>query len=201
MVKMSIPNRILLLIAAYLSGYLIVSGIEKYDPWTKLYFTVAFGVLVLACLLLMLFGFEVLNNTVVVLIATVIPLSLSSGIISNYFHHYKIGYLIFAVVGLLGIWITRIRKSSFFATVVLAIVHGLAGLVITVMPVVLISIGKATPRFIFVAAGGAAIGIAGLILAFLKLGKNTNLVSKDMVYRIFPTLLLVVTALFVLGLS
>jgi len=56
MTKMSILNRIILLVAAHLAGYMIVTGIEGYNNWAVFYFTVAFGVLVLACLLMMLFG-------------------------------------------------------------------------------------------------------------------------------------------------
>ena len=201
MTKMSILNRIILLVAAHLAGYMIVTGIESYNNWAVFYFTVAFGVLVLACLLMMLFGFEILNNTIIVLAATLIPLSLSSGIIANYFHQIKLAYLIFAVVGFTGILITRIYRSGKIATIVLAVVHGLSGIVITIMPVVLSLTGKTAPRFIFVGIGGALIGMGGLVLAFLKIGGEKLPFSKSLVYRLLPALLLIVTAFFVLGLD
>lgn len=201
MIKMTTLNRLILLITAHLAGYMIVSGIEGYDSWAVFYFTIAFGVLVLACLLLMLFGFEVLDNTIVVLVATLIPLSLSSGIIANYFHQYKLTYLIFAIAGLIGILISRIYKSKKIATIVLAAVHGLSGLVITILPLILSLVGTTPLKFTSVGMGGALIGLIGLMLTFLKTRGNKLLVTKSSIYRWFPTLLLIVTALFVIGLN
>ena len=201
MTKISLLNRLILLLTAHLAGYMIVVGIEGYNNWAVFYFTVGFGVLVLACLLMMLFGFEILNNTAVVLAATLIPLSLSSGIIANFFHQIKLAYMIFAIVGFLGILITRIYRSGKMATVVLAIVHGLSGIVITAMPLILVLSGKTESRFAFVGIGGALIGVAGLMLASLKIGGDKIPFSRNFVYRLLPTLLLIVTALFVLGLN
>ncbi len=199
MIKMTILNRIILLITGHAAGYMIVTGIEGLNIWTTACYTIAFGVLVLSCLLLMLFGFEILNNALVVLVATLIPLSLSLGIISNYLPHYKYAYLIFTVLGLVLIFLTRIRESGKLATVVLAGVHGLAGLIITFLPLILSIKGAATPWFFLVGLGGALIGLTGLLLAFLKMEKA--ILSKKLIYNIFPVLLLVVTALFVIGLS
>ena len=112
MIRMSILNRIILLITGHLSGYMIVSGIEGYDLWTTLFYTVAFGVLLLSCLLMMLFGFDILNNIFVVAVATLIPLSLSMGIISNFLPKFVIIYLIFSIAGLVSILITRIYQTG-----------------------------------------------------------------------------------------
>ena len=199
MTKMTFLNRIILLLTGHLAGYMIVAGIEGLNVWTTLYYTIAFGVLVLSCLLLMLFGFEILNNVMVVVVATLIPLSLSLGIISSYLPEYKFGYLIFAVLGLTLILFTRIRKSGKVATMVLAVVHGLAGLVITFLPIILSLKSITSPWFSLLGFGGALIGLVGLLLAFLKTGKA--ILPQKLIYSIFPTLLLVVTALFVAGLS
>lgn len=199
MIKMTILNRLILLLTGHLAGYMIVAGIEGLHIWTTLYYTIAFGVLTLSCLLLMLFGYEILNNIMVVVVATLIPLSLSLGIISSYLPKFKFGYLIFAVFGLALIFLTRIRKQGKLATMVLAVVHGLAGLLITFLPIILSLKNITSPWFSLVGFGGALIGLAGLLLAFLKTGKA--ILSQKLIYSSFPTLLLVVTALFVAGLS
>ena len=199
MIKMTVLNRIILLITGHAAGYMIVTGIEGLDVWTTFFYTVAFGVLVLACLLLMLFGFEILDNTLIVVVATLIPLSLSLGIISSYLPNYKFVYLIFAVLGLMIILLTRIRKTGKSATMALAVVHGLAGLVITFLPVILSFNNITSPWFSLVGVGGALIGITGLLLAFLKIDKA--ILSQKSIYAIFPVLLFFMTALFVIGLS
>jgi len=199
MIKMTVLNRIILLITGHAAGYMIVSGIEGLNIWTTICYTIAFGVLVLSCLLLMLFGFEILNNTLVVVVATLIPLSLSLGIISSYLPHYKFVYLIFSVLGLTLIFISRIRESGKLTTIVLAGVHGLAGLIITCLPLILSIKGAATSWFSLMGLGGALIGLTGLLLVFLKMEKA--ILSQKLIYNIFPVLLLVVTALFMVGLS
>jgi len=199
MTKMTILNRIILLITGHAAGYMIIAGIEGLDIWTTFFYTIAFGVLVLSCLLLMLFGFEILDNTLVVVVATLIPLSLSLGIISSYLPEYKFVYLIFAVLGLALIFFTRIRETGKLAIVILAVVHGLAGLVITFLPITLSLNNITSIWFSLVGLGGALIGLTGLLLAFLKMEKA--IVSQKLIYNIFPILLLVVTALFVVGMS
>jgi hypothetical protein len=53
------------------------------------------------------------------------------------------------------------------------------------------------PLFALVGAGGALIGIGGLLLLFQKAGKP--ILSREMILRVLPGLLLVMTACFVIG--
>lgn len=197
--KMPIVNRLILVAAGHLAGYQIVSGIDGYDAWTTLYYTIAFGVLVLACLLLIIFGYDILKNVMVVVIATLIPLSLSMGIISSYLPEFRAAYFVFVVAGFFLILITRRSQAKRTATISLAAVHGLAGLIIFIIPVVLSIGGVAPPLFSLVGAGGAVIGLAGLLLAFVKMGKP--IIAEETIYRIFPALLLLMTALLVAGMA
>lgn len=73
----SIINRIIFLLTGHIAGYKIISGMDTYSNLTTLYFTVAFGVLLLACLLLLLMGFEIMENNFVAVIAALIPITLS----------------------------------------------------------------------------------------------------------------------------
>lgn len=195
--KISIIDRIILLLTGHVAGYQIISGMEGYGVWTTLYFTIAFGILVISCLLLILFGFEILNNIMVVVVATLIPLNMSLGIISNFFVEYHLIYLVFAVFGISGTLLSRLYMTGKAPTIILASVHGIAGLLIFFLPLYLSFNGTTKLSYSFVAAGGALIGVVGLLLVFLKIGKP--ILSKELIYKIFPTLLLIVTICFVIG--
>ncbi len=76
MKKISVLDRILLFLTAFISGYYVVNGLEKYQGIVTLYFTIAFGILITTVIFLILFGFEILNEPIVVVVATFIPSSL-----------------------------------------------------------------------------------------------------------------------------
>jgi hypothetical protein len=164
-----------------------------------IYYTIAFGVLVVAGLLLMIFGLDALDNSTVVVALPLLPLSLSSGLIYRYIPDLRIVYLIFAVAGLFVILVTRYYIGGKIATIVLGIVHGVAGLVVTILPVVLSTTGMKPPLFSFVGIGGVLIAVGGLLLAFLKVGKP--ILSKELIYSVLPCLLMVMTIAFVVGMA
>jgi hypothetical protein len=68
---------------------------------------------------------------------------------------------------------------------------------ITALPIVWSLTGRTPVGFALVGIGGALIGVGGLLLSFLKAGKP--LVSRAAILRLFPGLLLLVTAAFVAG--
>jgi hypothetical protein len=53
------------------------------------------------------------------------------------------------------------------------------------------------PAFALVGVGGALIGIGGLLLSFLKAGKP--ILTKDIILKVLPGLLLLMTVCFVAG--
>jgi hypothetical protein len=81
--------------------------------------------------------------------------------------------------------------------IVLAIVHGISGMVIFLLPSVLAAQGVTRPSFALVGLGGALIGLGGLLLSFLKAGKP--ILPRTTILRILPALLLLMTAAFVAG--
>lgn len=192
-------DRLVLLIMGLLAAYQVVEGMHGYDFWTTFYYTTAFGVLLIAGLLIILFGFDILESPMVAVVATLLPLNLSLGLISNYLSEYHIGYLIFAIAGFLLVAVTRYTTGGKSATISLALVHGIAGMIIFLYPIVLSMQGITNPVFSFVGVGGALIGLGGLLLAFLKAGKP--LLSRDLIFMILPILLLLMTASFVIGFS
>ncbi len=199
MKKISILDRLVLLAAAHLAGYQIIKGLEGYGFWPSLYFTIAFGAIILFCFLLILFGFDILGHRMVVVAATLIPLSLSIGIISIYLPRFHAAYAAFAVTGFILIVVTRMFDTGRAATIALASVHGIAGLVIFAVPLILSISGTTPPLFALIGFGSAVNGLAGLLLAFLRMDRP--LLSQERIYFLMPLLLLVTTALFVIGMA
>lgn len=191
-------DRVLLLISVVLAGYLVVIGIDQFGPLPIVAYTIAFGTLIIAGLLLIILGYEVLESPLVVVASTAVPLSLSLGLVWQHLHAARIPYMAFVVAGFLGVAATRLLPlRGKPAVIVLACVHGVAGVVITALPLVLAVQGEMKPPFALVGVGGALIGVGGLLLAFLRAGRP--ILSREAVYKIFPWVLLMMTACFSAG--
>lgn len=194
--KFSILNRVILLASSLLAAYQIAVGIDDLDAVPQVCYTIGFGVLLVSCLLLIL-GYEVLDSQVVVVVATIIPLSISLGMVWEYLPAIRVPYLVFALAGFVAVLITRDFAAGRPATLVLAVVHGIAGLVIFILPVYLSLSGRVNPGFILVGIGGGLIGLGGLLLSFLKMGKSV--LPHETILNLLPGLLLAMTAAFVAG--
>lgn len=161
-------------------------------------YTVGFGVLLVAALLLIILGFDVLESAVVVIVSTIIPLSLSLGLVWEHLAAYQTPYLVFVITGFLAIVITRsVARRNKMPVIILAVVHGIAGITIFLVPLLMVFSDHAPPGFALVGLGGALIGPGGLLLSFLKAGKP--ILSRKTILKILPGLLLLTTAAFVLG--
>ena len=195
---MTILDRVLLLLAGLLASYQIAVGIDGLATLPIIAYTIAFGILLVAGLLLIILGFDVLDSPIVVIVSTVIPLSLSLGLVWEHFATYRSLYLIFVVVGFLTVLTTRLLPlHNRLPVLVLAVVHGIAGLTIFLLPIVFSIAGQARPGFSLVGVGGALIGVGGLLLALLKAGRP--LLSRETILKVLPGLLLLMTLAFVAG--
>ena len=197
MKRISILDRLFLLLTALLAAYQVVKGIEGLDSFTIASYTIAFGVLLLAALLLLILGLEILDSPVVVIVSTIIPLSLSLGLISQFLSELGCVYLVFTILGFIAVLITRFFIPGKIAVVVLSIVHGVAGLIIFILPIVLTIQGDTEVGFLFVSLGGALIGLGGMLLGFLKTGKP--ILPRETILSVLPGLLLLMTLSFVVG--
>jgi len=155
MTKKVMLERLPLMATAALSAFQVAVGIEGLGTAAIVCYTVAFGVLLVASLLLAIFGLDALDQPLVVV------------------------------------------APGAIATAVLATAHGLAGLLIFGLPIVLSLRGDAPAGFALVGVGGALIGLGGLLLAFLRAGRSV--VPRRTIYAILPGLLLLTTAAFVIG--
>lgn len=195
--RMSGADRLLLLATGLLAAYQIVYGVEGAEPLAMWAYTIAFGVLLLAGLLLIILGFEALASPVVVIAATAIPLSLSLGLVWEYLPAWRTPYLAFAVAGFGAVALSRLAIQGKRAALVLAVVHGVAGLLIFGLPLLLALGGVTGGGFVLVGVGGAVIGLAGLLLSFLKLDRPV--LPEKTILSLLPALLLLTTAAFVAG--
>lgn len=195
--KISPLDRALLLITGILAAYQVAVGIDGFDTIPIIAYTIAFGILLVAGLLLIILGFDVLDSPIVVIVSTIIPLSLSLGLV---WQHASFGtsYLIFTIVGFLAVTLTRsIPTPGKIPTIVLALVHGIAGVTIFLLPIITSMQGQTQPLFSLVGVGGALIGIGGLFLSFLKTGRP--ILSRETIVKVLPSLLLLMTICFVAG--
>lgn len=195
--KISPLDRILLLITGILAAYQVAVGIDGFDTIPIIAYTIAFGILLVAGLLLIILGFDVLDSPIVVIVSTIIPLSLSLGLV---WQHASFGtsYLIFTIVGFLAVTLTRsIPTPGKIPTIVLALVHGIAGVTIFLLPIITSMQGQTQSLFSLVGVGGALIGIGGLLLSFLKTGRP--ILSRETIFKVLPSLLLLMTICFVAG--
>jgi hypothetical protein len=196
--KITIIDRILLLLTCLLAAWQVAIGINNTDTLPLITYTIGFGVLLVAGLLLIILGFDVLDSPAVVIISTIIPLSLSLGLVWEHLVSIKAFYLIFIIIGFLAILITRIFPiRNKLPVIILASVHGVAGVTIFLLPVILTFSGLVHLSFILVGLGGALIGIGGLLLSFLRMGNP--LLSRRTILKVLPGLLFLMTVCFVTG--
>jgi hypothetical protein len=196
--KITILDRLLLLATGLLAAWQVAIGINGLGTLPMIAYTVGFGVLLVASLLLIILGFDALDSPVVVILSTVIPLSLSLGLVWGFLAAYRNFYLAFTMLGFLAIVITRsVPMKNRLPVLVLAVVHGIAGMMIFLLPFLLVFTGRAAPGFVLVGMGGALIGIGGLLLSLLRAGRP--LLSREIIYRVLPGLLLLMIIAFVAG--
>jgi len=194
MYKITIRDRLLLLATVLLAAYQIIAGLDGLSPLSIWIYTTGFGILLVACLLLIILGFEGLESQGVVIVSTAIPLSISLGLVSVHLPSCFFPYLGFGATG-----VTRFVLRGKAPTLVLALVHGTAGLVIILLPLILSIQGQVPAGYLLVSLGGGLIGLGGLLLAFLRAGKP--LLSQEVIYQLLPLILFLMSLSFLGGFS
>ena len=115
------------------------------------------------------------------------------GIAEQYFPSWKRAYKWFALIGFLAIAITSIGQMGLLKKIAVPLFHGASGLVIIFGPFLA---GNAPVGFRWVGIGGLFIGIAGLSLAVISAGSQLLFFTSELVMRILPALLLLMTLAF-----
>jgi hypothetical protein len=196
--KITILDRILLFLSCLLAAWQVAVGIDRTGTFPLVAYTIGFGVLLVAALLLIILGFEVLDSPIVVIASTIIPLSLSLGLVWEHLVLFRMPYLIFAILGFSTVMVTRlVPVKDGLPVLALAGVHGVAGLTICLLPVILVLSGLARLSFALVGLGGVLISAAGLLLSFLRMGRPV--LPRNTLLKVLPGLLLFMTVCFVIG--
>ena len=195
-------DQIVLLLTGLVAVYLIYRFIEEckgpdHKFGKNFFYMLSFAVLFVAGVLLIFNGYELLATPWVVVVSALIPFSLSVGLVKEFHKKYWIGYLVFVIIGLVAIGITRCTDAGGWATVALAFFHGIAGLVIFFIPIFAVKNKKAPTGFIWVTIGGTLISIGGISLAFLKAG--SPILSADVIFTILAPILLLMSLAFAWG--
>ncbi len=191
-------DRGLLFLTALLAAYQLVVGIDHFTLISIAAFTIAFGALLIAALLMIILGYEVLDSAIIVVFSTIIPLSLALGLVWQHLPAYQNIYLVFSCVGIIAIIGTRfLPAANPLSTLVVSLVHGIAGITIFLLPILLAAHRLARAEYALVGVGGVLIGIGGMLLSFERLG--IPILSRQRILRILPGLLLITTLFFVAG--
>ncbi len=191
-------NKFFLLMAIIIGSYFVVNGFNNISIIPVVLFTIGLGILILASLLLLLFGVEILENKLVVVVSALIPFSISLGLVYQFFNCYFYYYLMFLIIGLISIIYTRYTSGKLASTISVAFFHGIAGLIIFFMPFYLF-IKMGTINFLYISIAAFFIGIGGILLIFVKAGKK--FIPAELVYSLLPLILLILSVFFGLGLS
>ena len=202
---MTIFDRAMLLLTGLVAIYLIFELVKKQkNPDTaeksNIYYIVSFAVLLVSGLLLIFFGWGILGNKLVAIVAGFIPFCLATGLVAKYFPDSEMKYLALMVVGFLAITVTRLGGMVLPGKIVYPLFHAIAGLTIFGIPIYLVKKEKVKSSFIFVTIGGTLIGLGGIALAFLKGGKQLLFFSQEFVLLILAPLLFLMALSFTIGL-
>jgi hypothetical protein len=195
-------DRITLLATGLVAIYLLYRFYNHYrakKSAADICYMVGFGVLLVAGLLLIAFTYDALGNPLVVIVSYLIPAGISLGLVTQFYPQYSKGYLLFIVLGVVLIGITRLLGLEELGRIVLPIFHSVAGLIIFLLPIMVVREGRAPGGFIWVTVGGALIGLGGIALAFLKGGSQFLFFSAEVVFAILGPLLLLMTLAFTWG--
>jgi len=192
-------DNLFLLLTGLLAAYLCWYFYQRYNlnkALHNLYYLMGFAVLLISGLLLIFLGLDILASPYVLTVASLIPLGISMGLAEEYFPSWKKAFKWFAVIGFLAIAITSIGGIVTFKKISVPLFHGVAGLVIFLGPF----LAKGAPKgFFWVGIGGLLIGLGGIALAFISVGKQLLFFSPSFVMLILTPLLFLMTGAFALG--
>lgn len=195
--KLSKFSRFLFFLTALLASYQVSFGVDGMRGIPITAYTLGFGTLLISCLMVIILGYDAFENSTVAIISTVIPLSLSLGLVWDFLTNLRYPYLLFTLLGFLTIVITRLTVPDKAANYIHTCVHGTAGLTIFFIPIIVVLRGLGHPVFLGVSIGGGLTGIGGLMLYLMKSDKS--ILPSSMILEIFPVLLFFATLAFVFG--
>ncbi len=195
--KISFLDRLFLIATIFLASYEIVKGIENYPKESIVALTIGFGVLVIASILIFIFGIQILENNYIPVVSSIIPFSFAYTLFNVYMDKYSKYFLAFLVIGFFIVAISRFSKGKIIKTLTLSFFHAISGILIVFIPILLFLGGKAEGKIVFISIGGTIIGVGGILLSFIRAGKP--IIPEKLVYKVLTPLLFFVVLFLVLG--
>lgn len=196
---MAVHHYIFLLFTGLLAAFLCWYFWKRYNLHKALhniYYLMGFAVLLVSGLLLLIFTLDILSSPWVLTVASLIPLGISMGLAEEYFPKWKTYFKWFAAIGFLAIAVTSLGGFDDVKRIAVPVFHGVAGLVIFLGPF----ITKKGPKgFYWVGIGGLLIGLGGIALAFISVGRQLLFFSPEFVGMILTPLLFLMTGAFAIG--
>ena len=121
------------------------------------------------------------------------------GLMNQFLPEYKKAYSWFALIGFLAIAVTSIGGMG-LKSIAVPVFHGVAGLIIFLLPLYRCVKKNAPKGFGMVGIGGMLIGIGGMALAFYKAGKPLfGIFTGEFILMILAPLLLLMTLAYTFG--
>jgi len=192
-------NNLFLLLTGLVAIYLLWRFYTRWSTSKALYdvyYMMGFAVLLVSGLLLIFLGMGILAAPLVLTVASLIPLGISMGVAEQYFPAWKKAFKWFALIGFFAIALTSIGGMDTLKKISVPLFHSVAGLVIFLGPFM----AKGAPKgFFWVGIGGVLIGLGGIALAFISVGKQLLFFSPEFVMLILAPLLLLMSLAFAWG--
>jgi hypothetical protein len=195
----AILNRIILLLVAILAGIQIVVGIEHYVMLAIGYLTFSFGIFLISALLMLLMGVDIIEHDSAALAAATLPLGFSLGLVVEFFPEFHTIFLGLILLLFALLIVKKIQHKSSQALLLQVLLHGLSGLVLFILPIVLFLEAEVGSAFLWISVGTGLVATGGLALALLKSGRPV--LTKDQIYLIFPAVLLLAVCAFYGGIG
>ncbi|MBN2556825.1 MAG: hypothetical protein JXA97_12870 [Anaerolineales bacterium] len=194
----SVADRTLLLATALLAGYQVAVGIEGLSNLAVVFYSIGFGALMIAALMLIILDREALGHSSVMLLATLLPIFLALGMITERVARSSYVFILFAAVGFASLVIARLWLGAAAARVVLISLHTLSGFIIVGFPFFSVLTGTASFAYVFVGIGGAIISFVGSALAFQRMSIDA---CEALFTKRIPWLLFIITVCFTAGMA
>ena len=199
----SLLDQLILLLTGLTAVYLIYRFIEANKKATEkatyfYHYIVSFAVLFVSGVLIILFDFAVLAMPEIKIVATLIPFTIATGLMCQFYQKYAKAYVGFLMLGF--ILIILLNYGILDTKLIYPIFHSIAGLTIFLIPILAVKNNVADKGFIWVTVGGTLIGIGGVALAFLGAGKPLlGIFTEDVVFTILTPILLLMTLAYTWG--
>ncbi len=201
--EITIFDQVVLLLTGLTAVYLAYRFFQEYQeaevkPKQNIYYITSFIVLFVSGVLIIFYGFDILSNPLISIVATILPFGIAMGLVCEFYRKYAVAYLALMVIGLVAISLQQYGVIEM--KMIYPIFHSIAGLTIFFVPIFAVKNNKADKGFIWVTIGGTIIGIGGIALAFLGAGKPLlGIFTAEVVFTILTPILLLMALAFTYG--